>query len=44
MPIGIDTFLIFNPFGLFHVSKFKSIGSLKLAIVFIDLIIDFILF
>ena len=31
-PIGIDTFDITKPFGLFHFSKVLSIGSLNLAI------------
>ena len=43
MPIGIDTFFSFNPFGLFHVSISTSTGSLNFAIVSIDLIIELIL-
>ena len=42
-PIGIVTFFILRPFGLIHSSSFWSIGSLKLAMVLIDLIIDSIL-
>ena len=38
-PIGIETLLIFNPFGLLHFSKILSIGSFSLIIFFIELFI-----
>ena len=39
-PIGIDIFLIFRPFGLFHLSKITPIGSLNLVISIIVLVIE----
>ena len=41
-PIGIDTFDITKPFGLFHFSKMTFVGSLKLIIFFIELVIAII--
>ena len=35
-PIGIETFLINSPFGLFHLSRITSTGSFNLEIFFID--------
>ena len=43
-PIGIDTFDITKPFGLFHFSKMTFVGSLKLIIFFIELVIAIIFF
>ena len=39
-PIGIETFDITKPFGLFHFSKMTFVGSLKLIIFFIELVIE----
>ena len=40
-PIGIDTLLIFKPFGLLHFSRILSTGSFSLAILFIEFFILF---
>ena len=39
-PIGMDTLLILNPFGLIHFSRILSTGSFSLIILFIEVFIS----
>ena len=42
MPIGIDTFFIIKPFGLFQEDKVFPTGSLNIMIFFIEFLISYL--